>query len=237
MPSAWKKLFDGYLKQRSAQDTEEPFVRLRHRCRLPALCRRQTALRWRGVFSPTRAELNCRWVRPDDARTREPCTCARQAERIEYFTEELWRSMASRLMNRRSLSCARCARKRSRPRSSLRATTARQFCRPPASRIFSIRGLMEGDRPPRAQRQAGARCISWKRRGVWLWSRPASSSWRTRSPASLRDVPAVSGCVIGVDRGGHSKALREAGANVVVNELGAGDGIECRTRLCLDASV
>ena len=57
-----------------------------------------------------------------------------------------------------------------------------------------------------------------RRRSASRPNRRVPSSWRTRSPVEAGRAGRF-GCVIGVDRGGQSPALREAGADVVVTSL------------------
>ena len=69
------------------------------------------------------------------------------------------------------------------------------------------------------RRQAGARHVPRRGHAGSASRRPTPSSSRTRSRASPPGGPADFGLVVGVDRGAGADALREHGADVVVDDL------------------
>ena len=126
--AAWKKLFDRFLEQRAA-DTGEAFVAFD----IDADYRRYVdgKPRYDGVvaFLASRG-IELPFGTPEDGPGAHNRARAGQPEG-PIFHCNTWSSTASRSMKRRSRSCARCGRRRSRLRSCPPATTARRCSRPP----------------------------------------------------------------------------------------------------------
>ncbi len=213
--AAWKKLFDGFLKQRATRQASHSSPSTS----TPTTRATSTASRATTAWQPSssHAGSSCRWAHPKMAR-RAKRARARQSEG-PVFPETPRSRTASRSMNPRSRWCANSGRRRSRPPSSRPATTARRCSRQPASRSCSTRAWTGRISPVSSSRASRRPMLFWKRRGASGWNLHVPSSWRTRSPAWQPGAPAGFGCVIGVDRGGHAQALREAGADVVVTDM------------------
>ena len=205
--AAWKATFDPFLLERSAQ-TQEPYVPF------------DSALDYDRYVDGRARDDGVREFLASRGIAEEAATIGVLGDRKNDLVHELIRR---RGLSRTRARCGTCEPLRMRAcagRSSQPVRTVAPLSKLRVSPICSRCGSMQraprksifGASPPRTPFSL--------QHGHWTSSQPKQPCSKTRSRASLPGVSGEFGFVVGVNRTDHAEALRRAGADLVISDLG-----------------